>query len=83
MLRRTVIAALAALATSLPAAAETFPSRPIRLIVAYSAGGTGDVVARIIGDKLGQALGQSVIVENRAGASGAIGATTVLNALPD
>ena len=83
MLRRTVITTLAALAIALPAAADTFPSRPIRLIVAYSAGGTGDVVARIIGDRLGQALGQSVIVENRAGASGAIGATTVLNALPD
>ena len=83
MLRRTVITTLAALAIALPAAADTFPSRPVRLIVAYSAGGTGDVVARIIGDRLGQALGQSVIVENRAGASGAIGATTVLNALPD
>lgn len=83
MLRRTVIAVLAALALSLPAAADTFPSRPIRLIVAYSAGGTGDVVARIIGDKLGTALGQPVVVENRAGASGAIGATLVLNAPPD
>jgi tripartite-type tricarboxylate transporter receptor subunit TctC len=83
MLRRTVLAALAAVAISLPAAAQTFPSRPIHLIVAYAAGGTGDVVARIIGDKLGQALGQSVVVENRAGASGAIGATAVLNAPPD
>jgi len=83
MLRRIVFAALAALATSLPAVAQSFPSRPIHLIVAYSAGGTGDVVARIIGDKLGHALGQAVVVENRAGASGAIGATAVLNALPD
>ena len=81
---RILLVALAAFATSLPAAAaDTFPSRPVRLIVAYAPGGTGDVVARIIGDKLSQALGQSVIVENRAGASGAIGATTVLNALPD
>jgi tripartite-type tricarboxylate transporter receptor subunit TctC len=55
----------------------------VHLIVAYSPGGTGDVVARIIADKLGPALGQSVIVENRAGASGAIGAQAVLNALPD
>lgn len=83
MLPRTVIAVLAALALSLPAAADTFPSRPIRLIVAYSAGGTGDVVARIIGDKLGTALGQPIVVENRAGASGAICATLVLNAPPD
>jgi tripartite-type tricarboxylate transporter receptor subunit TctC len=83
MLRRTVLAALAALATSLPAAAQPFPNRPIHLIVAYAAGGTGDVVARIIGDKLGSALGQTVVVENRAGASGAIGTTAVLNAPPD
>ncbi len=68
---------------ALPASADTFPSRPIHLIVAYSPGGTGDVVARIIADRLGPALGQSVIVENRAGASGAIGAQAVLNALPD
>jgi tripartite-type tricarboxylate transporter receptor subunit TctC len=83
MLRRTVLAAMAALAISLPAAAQTFPSRPIHLVVAYAAGGTGDVVARIIGDKLSQALGQTVVVENRAGASGAIGATAVLNAPAD
>jgi tripartite-type tricarboxylate transporter receptor subunit TctC len=83
MLRRIMLVAFAALASSLPAAAQTFPSRPVHLIVAYSAGGTGDVVARIIGDKLGQALGQTVVVENRAGASGAIGATAVLNAAPD
>jgi len=80
---RIVLAALTTLATAFQAAADTFPSRPIHVIVAYSAGGTGDVVARIIGDKLSQALGQSVIVENRAGASGAIGATAVLNAQPD
>jgi tripartite-type tricarboxylate transporter receptor subunit TctC len=83
MLRRIVVAALTALAASLPAAADLFPSRPIHLIVAYAPGGTGDVVARIIGDRLGQALGQSVVVENRAGASGAIGATAVLNAAAD
>ena len=83
MLRRIVLAALATFTASLPAAAQTFPHRPVHLIVAYAAGGTGDVVARIIGDKLGSALGQTVVVENRAGASGAIGATAVLNAPPD
>ena len=82
-MRRILLAALAVLATSLPAAAETFPSRPVHLIVAYAPGGTGDVVARIIGDKLGAALGQPVVVENRAGASGAIGTTAVLAAQPD
>src|SRR6478735_11597560 len=81
MLRWLLAAAFAALA--LPASAQPFPSKPVHLIVAYAPGGTGDVVARIIADKLGPALGQTVVVENRAGASGAIGATSVANAPPD
>lgn len=63
--------------------AETYPSGPVHLIVAYAAGGTGDVVARTIAPKLSAGLGQSVVVENRAGASGAIGARTVVAATPD
>jgi tripartite-type tricarboxylate transporter receptor subunit TctC len=66
-----------------PALAQDYPSSPVHLIVAYSAGGTGDVVARIVAPKLSIALGQSVIVENRAGASGAIGAHNVATASPD
>jgi tripartite-type tricarboxylate transporter receptor subunit TctC len=66
-----------------PALADNYPSRPIHMIVAYSAGGTGDVVARIISDKLGAVLGQSIVVENRAGASGTIGARAVATAAPD
>jgi tripartite-type tricarboxylate transporter receptor subunit TctC len=81
MFRWIIAAALAAAA--LPAHAQSFPSKPIRVIVAYSPGGTGDVVARIVADKLGPALGQPVVVENRAGASGAIGATVVVNSAPD
>ncbi len=81
MFRWTMVAALAIAA--LPAHAQTFPSKTVHLIVAYAPGGTGDVVARIIADKLGPALGQTVVVENRAGASGAIGATSVVNAVPD
>src|SRR3974390_2859114 len=63
--------------------AETYPSGPVHLIVAYAAGGTGDVVARPIAPKLSGGRGQSVVVENRAGASGAIGARTVVAATPD
>ena len=81
MLRCLLAAALAVAA--LPASAQPFPSKPVHLIVAYSPGGTGDVVARIIADKLGPALGQTVVVENRPGATGAIGATAVLQAPPD
>ena len=68
---------------AVPAWSQAYPSRPIQIIVAYAAGGTGDIVARSISDKLGIALGQSVVVENRAGASGAIGAHSVTTAAPD
>jgi len=83
MFRRIAMAALALLTVTLPALAQPFPSKPVHLIVAYAPGGTGDLVARVIADKLSAALGQSVVVENRAGASGAIGATSVANAAPD
>ena len=66
-----------------PASSQTYPSRPIQVIVAYAAGGTGDIVARSISDRLGAVLGQSVVVENRAGASGSIGAHSVTTAAPD
>ena len=84
-MRHSVIALAFAgcLAASLPAFAQPFPSKAVRLIVAYAPGGTGDVVARVIADKLGAALGQTVVVENRAGASGAIGAQSVVGAAPD
>lgn len=85
MFRSFAVAALAALLAtfSIAASAQPFPSKPVHLIVAYAPGGTGDVVARVIADKLSQALGQSVVVENRAGATGAIGALAVLNSAPD
>ena len=76
----TLVAGLAM--TALPAWGQTYPSGPVHLIVAYAAGGTGDVVARIVAPKLSIALGQSVIVENRAGASGAIGARSVMKVSP-
>jgi tripartite-type tricarboxylate transporter receptor subunit TctC len=66
-----------------PASAETYPSRTVTLVVAYAPGGTGDLVARIVADKLAAALGQSVVVENRAGAGGAIATRGVIASPPD
>ncbi len=66
-----------------PVQAQAYPSRPIHLIVNFAPGGAGDILGRIIGNQLGVELHQSVIVENRAGAGGTIGARDVVNAAPD
>jgi tripartite-type tricarboxylate transporter receptor subunit TctC len=65
------------------AAQEPFPNRPIRFVVPYAAGGTTDLVARAVGARLAQTLGQSVIIDNRAGAGGNIGMDAVAKAPPD
>jgi tripartite-type tricarboxylate transporter receptor subunit TctC len=76
--------AAAAMLLAAPAAwAQTFPSHQITLVVAYAPGGTGDLVARVVSDKLAAALGQPVVVENRAGAGGAIATRSVVAAAPD
>src|SRR5437762_121883 len=67
----------------LGARAQTYPSRTIHIIVPFAAGGTGDIVARVVADRLAPALGQSVVVENRAGASGTLGSKAVATATPD
>jgi tripartite-type tricarboxylate transporter receptor subunit TctC len=80
-----LIAGLAALPASAAAqeARTTWPTRPIRLIVAFTAGGTTDYVARLVADKLKGPLGQSVVVENKPGANGGIGADYVAKSAPD
>jgi tripartite-type tricarboxylate transporter receptor subunit TctC len=76
--------ALLPMAAAAPAfAADNYPGKPIRLVVGYPPGGSNDIAARIIAPELGNALGVSVVVENRAGASGVIGADHVAKSEPD
>jgi tripartite-type tricarboxylate transporter receptor subunit TctC len=63
--------------------AQSYPSRPVRIISPFSAGGNSDIVARLIAPKLSERLGQNIVVENRAGAGGAIGTNYVAKATPD
>ena len=72
-----------ALACATPVRAQEFPSKPIKLIVPYAAGGGTDIVARIVAQKLQDKWGPAVIVENRAGAGGNVGAEAVFTAAPD
>jgi tripartite-type tricarboxylate transporter receptor subunit TctC len=79
---------LAAGAATLPAVsrfawAQSYPSRPVRLIVPFAPGGSGDIVTRLAGQWLSERLGQPFIIENRPGASGLVGTEAVMNAPPD
>ncbi|MCX7297927.1 MAG: tripartite tricarboxylate transporter substrate-binding protein [Hyphomicrobiales bacterium] len=78
-----LLAAIAFAAMSLPAMAQNFPSRPITMVVPFPPGGPSDVVARIMADGMGKALGQSVVIENLGGAGGTIGTARVAAAEPD
>lgn len=85
MHRRHVLTTLAATAASLalPASAQSWPARPIKLIVPFPAGSSPDIIARVIGEPLGAALGQTVVIDNRAGAGGNIGTGAAARAEPD
>jgi len=75
--------ALAAFTFAGAAAAQAYPSKPIRIIVPFAAGGTSDILARFIGPKLTEAWGQPVIIENKTGANGNVGADYVAKSAPD
>jgi tripartite-type tricarboxylate transporter receptor subunit TctC len=81
-LRCVVLALMVAAAGILPARAQ-YPDRPIRLVVPFPPGGALDVVGRIVADKMAPALGGSIVVENRSGAGGSLGAESVARAQPD
>jgi len=83
ILAGAILIAASALILQPSAVAQSYPDRPVRIIVAFPAGGTLDTLARIIAQKLGDTWGQSVLVENRPGAGGNIGAASAARAAPD
>ena len=83
ILAGAILIAASALILQTSAVAQSYPDRPVRIIVAFPAGGTLDTLARIIAQKLGDTWGQSVLVENRPGAGGNIGAASAARAAPD
>jgi tripartite-type tricarboxylate transporter receptor subunit TctC len=81
--RRTVLATLGLALAGGAAHAESWPTRPLRLVIPFPPGGSTDIVGRLIGDKLAQGLGQAVVVENRSGAGGTVGSEYVAKAPAD
>ena len=84
MLRRILLpVVIAALAAAAPCIAQEFPTRPVRLVVPYPPGGSADLIGRMLAERLAQSLGQPMVVENRGGASGAVGSEAVARAEAD
>jgi len=83
MMRLRGLVPLVALLVPLTAAAQEWPNRPIRFIVPFPAGGSTDVAARVIGEHLSHTLGQQIVIENKSGASGVVGAEAAAKSAPD
>src|SRR5499426_3403658 len=80
---RMALVLCAGMAGAPAVAAESWPNRPIKLVVPFSAAGTADLLARLVADRLGPVLGQPVVVEHRPGAGGIVGQEQVAHAAPD
>ena len=78
-----LLSAVAALALSAAASAQTYPAKPVRLIVPFPPGGTTDQIARIVQPRFAEFLGQQVVIDNKGGAGGSIGAAEAARAAPD
>jgi tripartite-type tricarboxylate transporter receptor subunit TctC len=82
-MRRVALFAAAALAAPAIALAQAYPTKPVKLVVPFAPGGTTDIVARVVADKIQPALGQVMIVENKAGGGGIVGANDTAKSAPD
>src|SRR5882672_7503846 len=78
-----ILSLICAMLFSMAAAAQSWPQKPVKFIVPFAPGGATDIAARMLGEKLSQVWGQSVVIENRAGAGGALGAAEAARAAPD
>ncbi|RYY92247.1 MAG: hypothetical protein EOO24_29505 [Comamonadaceae bacterium] len=81
--RRALVAGLALALGTGTALAQSWPTKPIRLVIPFPAGGSTDVVGRLVAEKVSQALGQPIVVDNRGGAGGTTGSDLVAKAPPD
>src|SRR5688572_3939312 len=82
-MKRAALAVLAVFAAAPAPAQDKYPSKPINMLVPFAAGGSSDVIARLVGDEMGRVLGQRIVMENMAGAGGATALTRAARAEPD